>query len=98
MDLIERQSAIDAANRSDYDGLTVEDVAKVTDAVVEELKQLPSAQPERKKGKWIEHEWAEEVGGMLVSNYECSECHCWQRETSDFCPNCGADMRGEQDV
>ena len=46
MDLIERQSAIDAANRSDYDGLTVEDVAKVTDAVVEELKQLPSAQPE----------------------------------------------------
>lgn len=48
----------------------------------------------RKRGKWIEHEWAEEVGGMLVSNYECSECLCWKREASDFCPNCGSEMRG----
>jgi len=52
---------------------------------------------ERKTGRWIEHEWAEKVGGtngMLISNYECSECHCWKRETSDFCPHCGADMIG----
>ena len=41
-DLISRQDAIDAANRSDYDGLTVEDVRKVTDVVVEELKKCPS--------------------------------------------------------
>ena len=51
--------------------------------------------PERKTGRWIEHEWAEEVGGMLISNYECSKCHCWKRETSDFCPDCGADMRDQ---
>ena len=52
-DLIERQAAIDAANRADYTGLAVEDVKKVTDEVVKELKQLPSAQPERKTGEWI---------------------------------------------
>ena len=45
-DLISRQAAINAAKRTDYRGLTVEDVKKVTDAVVEELKALPSAQPE----------------------------------------------------
>lgn len=43
-DLISRKAAIDVANRVDYDGLAVEDVAKVTDAVVEELKALPSVQ------------------------------------------------------
>ena len=45
-DLIERRAAINAADRADYTGLAVEDVKKVTDEVVKELKQLPSAQPE----------------------------------------------------
>ena len=39
-DLISRQAAIDATNRADYTGLAVEDVKKVTDEVVKELKQL----------------------------------------------------------
>ncbi len=47
-DCISRQAAIDAADRADYTGLAVEDVKKVTDEVVKELKQLPSAQPEIK--------------------------------------------------
>lgn len=25
----------------------------------------------------------------------CSECDCWSHRRSDFCPNCGCDMRGE---
>lgn len=48
------------------------------------LVQLPSAQ---KKGHWIDE----------GTNYACSECHrgCWVN--SNYCPWCGADMRGEQD-
>ena len=49
-DTISRQAAIDAADRADYTGLAVEDVKKVTDEVVKELKKLPSAQPEP---QWI---------------------------------------------
>ena len=65
----------------------------LADAIKEAYEQGEmDAQSERKTGYWIEHEWAEEVGGILVSNYECSECHCWKREASDYCPNCGADM------
>lgn len=41
-ELIRRQAAIDAANRADYRGLPLEDVKKVTDVVVEELKKCPS--------------------------------------------------------
>lgn len=51
-DLISRQAAIDAADRADYTGLSVEDVKKVTDEVIEELKQLPSAQPEQHYDEW----------------------------------------------
>ena len=46
-DLIDREAAIDAADRADYTGLAIEDVKKVTDEVVKELKRLPSAQAER---------------------------------------------------
>lgn len=52
---------------------------------------------ENRRGEWIEHKWAEEENGLLISNFECSACHEWERKTSDFCPNCGADMRGESD-
>ncbi len=53
---------------------------------------------ERKTGEWIEHERAEEVGGYLISNYECSCCHTWERSNSDYCPNCGSYNGGENEV
>ena len=53
-DYISRQAAIDVADRADYTGLAVEDVKKVTDEVVKELKKLPSVQnvPDRNVGEW----------------------------------------------
>lgn len=57
---------------------------------------LPSAQPERKKGRW--HQRIYKKVEMMV----CSECgneFSYDAETGvrdyNFCPNCGADMRGE---
>lgn len=55
-----------------------------------DLDCVPTA--EEQHGKWIEHEWAEEVEGLFISNYECSECHMWERNESDYCPNCGTKM------
>lgn len=46
--------------------------------------------PERKKGKW------ERIPYSFVCGYRCS-C-CGQKTIDDkwnFCPNCGADMRGD---
>lgn len=58
------------------------------------IKNLPSAQPEREKGKWLT------VSGRLGNEVECSICHdvfwIWMNNYS-FCPRCGADMRGEND-
>lgn len=95
--LLSRQAAIDA-----FDGVKV-DEGRCTeydigyndgiDFAVSKLSVLPSAQPERKTGRWI-----------LVTNgrggHECDLCHnyapAWQtgeERLTDFCPNCGAYMR-----
>lgn len=44
-DTISRKAAIAVADSSDYTGLSVESVKKVTDEVVKGLKQLPSIEP-----------------------------------------------------
>ena len=63
--------------------------------MIENIKALPSVEPERKTGKWIEHKRVEETyQGYLVSNYECDQCHEWVMNQSNYCPNCGAKMEG----
>lgn len=59
-------------------------------------RTIVSEVPKRKTGRWIIHENADIVDGYYVPKYECSYCHAWKNDDSDFCPDCGADMRGEQ--
>lgn len=74
------------------------------------------AEPERKKGHWIEdaetyYRAVNEKGGgvnedtpFFVDDIACSEClamfsvidNC--TEDFNFCPNCGADMRGGENA
>lgn len=63
--------------------------------------RFPSVQPERKRGKWY-------ITDAYPHNVYCSECYTRFAQTHwavwedgslprNFCPNCGADMRGKQD-
>lgn len=72
MDLISRDAAIDALIERDPNcGI---DSAEV-------IKDLPSAQPERKTGKWL---WQDGV--------RCSNCNHKLQTTGllSCCPNCGS--------
>ena len=96
--LISRQAAIDGLGEEPpvwYDG--EDEIAERNQwrRDVTAIKELPSAQPERKKGRWIPHE--DEDGEHYGD--KCSECGVWYvmpYGKTNFCPNCGADMRGEK--
>lgn len=71
------------------------------------VDNIPSAEPERKKGKWIEISWSEPDPNVCCTSYmmqsaKCSVCgkyhttpYFHRLEYFHYCPNCGADMRGE---
>ena len=87
-DAISRQAAIEAIHE-DADWLA----AQGSDWQVERmerdksiLKSLPSAEPERKKGKWLR-------SGNSIFPYECDQCGDTNERATPFCPHCGADMR-----
>lgn len=53
------------------------------------VEELKPAQPERKKGEWIE----KSTNGEMFSR--CSVCGYIEWDTPRyFCPNCGSDNRG----
>lgn len=57
------------------------------------IKQLPSAQPERKVGKWILTKVDEDEYGNGTFNWVCSECGAQAYEFSQhYCHRCGAPM------
>ena len=70
---------------------------------VDGLRHLPSVQPMRKTGKWIEKPeyHGDDISGFIDNCWTCDQCgkqaivNSWgMYDLSDFCPNCGADMRG----
>ena len=56
--------------------------------------RFPSAQPERKRGKWIRQDRQDNKGKPLYGWYQCSECGAFiGSNEANFCSECGADMR-----
>lgn len=85
-DLISRQAAIEAVGINTWAGFR--------------LKDLPSAQPEQKKGKWIECERVEYTQfhpdySSFYSTFRCTSCLKENYRKEKYCPNCGADMMEE---
>lgn len=90
-DTISRQAAINAL----YEKCMMPIWCKVL--VEKMLKDLPSAQPERKKGKWKRTYIDHEAMGERPSIFYCSACNQCIAYPVNYCPSCGADMRGEAD-
>ena len=49
------------------------------------IKDAPTIEPQRMRGRWV----------IVDENVCCSECGSPNMEYN-FCPNCGADMRGDE--
>ena len=60
--------------------------------IMEYIDKIPSVE---NKGEWIADvdKWGDVV--TTVNGYTCSKCGTFNSDKDNFCPNCGADMRGE---
>lgn len=109
-DLIYRQETIEALGerpRFSTGGGYEMGVKEQYDRDLLAIINMPSAQPERKRGKWVFYEDRSPVWDIAGEKtwaraYKCSECSFVHSVIEDFgqyafCPNCGADMREVDD-
>lgn len=78
----------------------------IRDAIVE-VYDTPTVDIDRPQGEWIIHKEKAEVNDGFIdffpTEYECSNCGLKQSmyfidsKPSNFCPNCGAQMKGAND-
>lgn len=84
-DLISRQAVDDAI----YDYSRSCDVNYAQ--IIEYIDKIPSVE---NKGEWIADvdKWGDVV--TTVNGYTCSKCGMFNSDKDNFCPNCGAKMKG----
>lgn len=90
-DLISREAAIDYfvtnVGFHDEDGYPIEDSDELRKIWTEYFYGIPSAQPERKRGQWLDG----------YRRQTCSLCKGKGVRSWNYCPYCGANMREVDD-
>ena len=93
-DVISRQAAIDAID--DIESEVADGFGFQYEKWRKHFAELPPAEP--KRGKWIDEIIPNDSGGLPV--IVCDQCNTFFPlqfgDGHNFCPNCGADMRGEE--
>jgi len=60
------------------------------------VRNQPSAQAERKKGRWVGEGDGYADGSIVLDMWYCSNCdYCYEDDEKpkwNYCPNCGAEM------
>lgn len=87
-DTISRQAAIDAIVNTPTDVYSHDRIVSVLDGaafrqneIIDIINALPSVEPERKQGRWIEH----------YGDSKCSECgYVLKIYDTNYCPDCGS--------
>ena len=106
-DLISRKALIDILAKYKFGAIKSESEREYTkETVMNFVKEQPSVEAVPVvHGEWVKNKQNPEVmkkfhemgigKGMGVNSiyWTCSECGSWGTPTSNFCSNCGADMR-----
>lgn len=86
--LINEEDVIELIRECYYSFSLLESMGDI-EGVISDIESLPAI--ELKKGKWIK----DNLVGWKCSN--CGEHIVLDIKYGNYCPNCGADMRGERD-
>lgn len=86
-DLIDREDVIKAIEENFWEPYFVHDAIEV-------IRELPSAQPERKSGKWMLMRASDDGHGTVKYQYLCSKCGYPAYEFDQpYCHHCGSYMK-----
>ena len=93
-DTISRQAAIEELRRMMI-ALYGYDAASIISCAIYKLQNLPSAETNRKMGKWIHDGYDHPHGVDWMHCSECGKRDAYLPATmTNYCPNCGAMMEG----
>ena len=106
-DLISRQAAIDALEGPPASGDWMDEwecgCRSQWEWDKEAIENVPSAQPQRMRGRWLESNLVPSRKGKPDGRlFICSECNKgWVKQDRsmkgiNFCPHCGAEMGGTE--
>ena len=90
--LIDRQEVLKVIREMPYIGLMEKE------ALLDAVKGMHSIEA-RKKGMWIKVfnvPSDTQHPDICFDRFMCSNCTAQTNRMTDFCPNCGTDMRGEE--
>ena len=76
-----------------------DNIEKAFRMAIDSLQKSASIKPERERGKWVTHKESHKNMCYYIKCSKCGKEAIWTNGFSlyppIFCPNCGADMRGE---
>ena len=105
-DLISRKAILKNIKNTRQGAQMMDDIRRASiimngmDLCEEAVRNQPSAQSERKKGKWILHPEIKNVyGGTVVQCSECGEKYVVHYlEDEKYCRSCGAKMEEQNET
>lgn len=81
-------------------GMTYDEMEAYNDGIDEQWKKIvnaPTIEPERPKGKWIVTSEFEDCRYVKCNQCKVTQVFYYNKPLTNFCPNCGVDMRGKKD-
>lgn len=83
-----------------FDSIVGHGIGSVDAQHIEHIIMNGTPYEERPKGKWLSHyEYCAKHGccpSALIAFWWCAQCEQGVSHPTNFCPNCGADMRGKE--